>query len=488
MNVYIAIIIAYFAMVIAISFLTKKVASKSSADFLVAGRNMGLIVCAVVVAAEWLGGMSTIGVSEKAFNTGTMVPVLYNLSTAAGMIIIGYTVASHYRNKDVHTVSEMLNHLFGIRSRNVSAVAFLIAYVTLAYVQLQTCAGLFGPIMGLGWTESVLIASLIITVYTYVGGMHALAVTGLIHVAAMFIGVGIAFISGMSDIGWFSGLSASLMSLNSVDPATMESAYDVVPKNFLNPFSAGFNNAFTLLLGGVLGGMAGQASIQPIFGARNAQTAKRAAVLSAFIIAPFGIMIAFLGLLAKTGEFFDLGTLTNSKMVLSTLLTSESFINPYLGALALAGVLAAILSTVGPVNFAVVTIATKDIYHGLINKEAVDKKVLRTAKNLVIVVNIITIPLALYIGKSVLDAAYISYAIRAIGAIVILLGIYKKGWINPLGVQMAFIGGTITIIICLIAQTMDWFYVDKTYGAVGAAIFFIILGKIIEKTKKVKTL
>lgn len=477
MNVYIAIIIAYFAMVIAISFLTKKVASKSAADFLVAGRNMGLIVCAVVVAAEWLGGMSTIGVSEKAFNTGTMVPILYNLSTAAGMIIIGYTVASHYRKKDVHTVSEMLHHLFGAKARNVSAVAFLVAYITLAYVQLQTCAGLFGPIMGLGWTESVLIASVIITIYTYIGGMHALAVTGIIHVAAMFIGVGIAFVSGMIDVGWLGGLTEKLMALNTAEVTA-------VPENFLNPFSAGFNSAFTLLLGGVLGGMAGQASIQPIFGAKNAETAKRAAVLSAFIIAPFGIMIAFLGLMAKTGKYFDLSTLTNSKMVLSTLLTSETFINPYLGALALAGVLAAILSTVGPVNFAVVTIATKDIYHGLINKEAVDQKILRTAKNLVIVVNVITIPLAIYVGKSVLDAAYISYAIRAIGAIVILLGIYKKGWINALGVQMAFIGGTATIIICVLAQSMGWFSVDKTYGAVGAAIFFIALGKVIGKFQK----
>ncbi len=473
MNIYIAIIIAYFAMVIALSFLTKKVASKSAADFLVAGRNMGLIVCAVVVAAEWLGGMSTIGVSEKAFNTGTMVPILYNLSTAAGMIIIGYTVASHYRKKDVHTVSEMLHHLFGAKSRNVSAIAFMIAYITLAYVQLQTCAGLFGPIMGLGWTESVLIASVIITIYTYVGGMHALAITGIIHLAAMFIGVGIAFIVGMVGIGGISGLTENLMALE-----------QSVPKNYLNPFSAGLNEAFTLLLGGVLGGMAGQASIQPIFGAKDAQTAKRAAVLSAFIIAPFGIMIAFLGLIAKTGKYFDVSTLPNAKMVLSTLLTTESFINPYLGALALSGVLAAILSTVGPVNFAVVTIAAKDIYHGLINKDAEDKKILRTAKNLVILVNIVTIPLAIWVGKSVLDAAYISYAIRAIGAIVIIFGIYKKGWINALGVQMAFIGGTIVIIICILAQSMGWFSVDKTYGAVGAALFFIALGKVIEKFKK----
>ncbi|NOR44504.1 MAG: sodium:solute symporter family protein, partial [Candidatus Delongbacteria bacterium] len=61
-------------------------ASRSTSDFLVAGRNLGVVVCAVVVAAEWLGGMSTIGVSEQAFNTGTLQPILYNIATALGMV------------------------------------------------------------------------------------------------------------------------------------------------------------------------------------------------------------------------------------------------------------------------------------------------------------------------------------------------------------------------------------------------------------------
>jgi len=468
MHIYITIIIIYFAAVIAISFLTKKLAGKSSADYLVAGRNMGLLVCAVVVAAEWLGGMSTVGVSERAFVTGTLSPVLYNIATSLGMIIIGFTVASRYREKNVHTVSEMLGHLFGKHARNVSAAAFLIAYITLAYVQLQTCAGLFGPIMGIGWTESVIIAAVIITAYTYVGGMHALALTGIIHLVAMFSGVGIAFVLGLIDIGGINGLTRALSALDAG-----------VPAGYLNPFSAGVNSAVVLLLGGILGGMAGQASIQPIFAAKNSATAKKAAVLSAFIIAPFGIMIAFLGLFAKTGRYFDISQLPNAKMALSTLLTSQAFINPYLGAFALAGVLAAILSTVGPVNFAVVTIAVKDIYHGIINTTAEDSKILHTSKKLVLLINFVTIPLAVFIGKSVLDAAYVSYAIRAIGAIVILLGIYRSRWINSLGVILAFSGGTLFIALCMIAEQMHWFTLDKTYGAVAAALLFVAVGKII---------
>ncbi|MDA3886322.1 MAG: sodium:solute symporter family protein [Candidatus Delongbacteria bacterium] len=468
MNIYIFIIISYFALVILISFLTKKMASRSTSDFLVAGRNLGVVVCAVVVAAEWLGGMSTIGVSEQAFNTGTLRPILYNIATALGMVIIGFTVASHYRKKDVHTVSEMLKFLFGDNVRTVSAISFLLAYITLAYVQLQTCAGLFGPLLGLDWITSVIISSVIITIYTYIGGMHALAITGVIHVVVMFLGIGIATFIGMDKVGGFEALQTSLMATGA-------------PENFYNPFSGGMSKAFSLLLGGILGGMAGQASIQPIFAAKNAITAKRAAIVSSMIIAPFGIMVAFLGLIAKTGVFFEISSITNPKMVLSTLLTTPEFIHPVLGGIALAGVLAAILSTVGPVNFAIVTIATKDIYQGIIHKKVDDKKLLKTAKRMVLLVNVVTIPLAIFIHGAILEAAYVSYAIRAIGAIVIILGIYKRNWITSSGVVLAFIGGTITIFVCILANKMGWFSVDKTYGAVISAIVFILIGNLWEK-------
>ncbi|MCK4504373.1 MAG: hypothetical protein KAW14_02050 [Candidatus Aegiribacteria sp.] len=74
MNTYITVILAYFALIIIISVFTRRYASRSASDFLIAGRNLGVTVCAVVVAAEWLGGMSTIGVSEQAFTTGTLQP------------------------------------------------------------------------------------------------------------------------------------------------------------------------------------------------------------------------------------------------------------------------------------------------------------------------------------------------------------------------------------------------------------------------------
>jgi solute:Na+ symporter, SSS family len=480
MNIYLVIVVAYFGLITLISLLTKKVASRSAADYLVAGRNLGVIACAVVVASEWLGGMSTIGVSEKAFTSGTMQPILYNISTAVGMIIIGFTVARHYRQNNVHTVSEMLENLFGRRARAISAIAFLFAYIVLAFVQLQTASSVISAMFGTPWIYSVIISSVVITAYTYVGGMHALAITGIIHVVAMFGGIGIAAWIGVSDVGGFGALREAMISQGA-------------PSNLYNPFSGGLSYAWSLILGGVLGGMAGQASIQPIFAARSAAIAKKAAILSSLIIAPFGIMVALLGLVARTGKYFDITTaasplwkagIINPKMVLPTLMVTPEFIHPILGGIALAGILAAILSTVGPVNFAVVTIATKDIYHGIINKTAVDQKLISTARKLVILVNLITIPLAIYSTGAILSVAYISYGIRAIGAIVIMLGIYQRGWISTDGVRWAFIGGSLAVIVNIIARMIGWWRIEDTYMAVGAAIVFILLGNFYARSRK----
>lgn len=465
MNIYAMIILGYFVLVVGMGLLTRKVASKSASDYLVAGRNLGTMVCAVVVAAEWLGGMSTIGVSERAFNTLSLQPIFYNISTAIGMVVIGFTVAAHYRRKDVHTVSEMIETLFGSQARSISAVAFLIAYITLAYVQLQTCASVMAPLFGVSWNWAVVISAGLIMIYTYLGGMHALAITGILYLVTMYLGLGIAFLVGLDKVGGFTGLSATLTSLGA-------------PQNLYNPFSAGTNDAVALLVGGLLGGMAAQASIQPVFAARDVSTARKASMLAGLIVAPFGVMTAFLGLYARTGLFIPEGVEVTAKTALPTLLQTPAFISPVLGGLALAGVLAAILSTVGPVNFAVVTIAAKDIYHGIINKKADDARIISTARKLVVLVSVITVPMAIFLKGAVLDTAYISYAIRAIGAIVIVTGLYSRKIVTPLGVKLSFIIGTVAVFVTMVAQQRGWFEIDKTYGAVITTLAVILLSSL----------
>lgn len=468
MSLPLLIIAGYFVVVNLAVFLTARAAHRSSTEFLIAGRNLGVWACAMVVAAEWLGGLSTIGVSERAFTTGTLEPVLYNLATSLGMLIIGFTVARHYRSRGVHTVGEMLEYLFGEKIARVASLAFLLAYIILAFVQIQTCAGVVAPLFGISWLWAVLLSAGIITFYTYIGGMHAIALTGIIHMFTRYLGIGIALWIGLRKAGGLDSLRESLMAGGA-------------PNHLFNPFSHSLFSALSLIVGGILGGMAAQASIQPIFAARDVKTAQRAAILSAFLIAPFGFLTALLGLLARSGLFIDPATIHNPKMALTTLLLSPQFISPLWGGLALAGILAAIFSTAGPVNFAIVTIATKDIFQGMLRRQASDAHVLQTAQRLVLTVNLVIVPLALTIYSGILEAAYVSYAIRSVGAIVLLAGIYSRRWVSETAVIMAFASSILTGLYFMLAQWLAWPRLDGTWLTLTVALLALMAGNLIEK-------
>jgi len=470
MPLHLIIILVYFLVVNLAVFLTAKAAHRSSSEFLIAGRSLGVWACAMVIAAEWLGGLSTIGVSERAFTTGTLEPVLYNLATSLGMLIVGFTVASHYRRRGVHTVGEMLGFLFGEKIRRVSSLAFLLAYIILAFVQIQTCAGVVAPLFGINWFWSVLVSAVIITFYTYTGGMHAIAFAGIVHMFARYLGVGIALWIGLQRAGGFEPLRQALMAGGA-------------PENLFNPFSHSVSSSLSLLVGGVLGGMAAQASIQPVFAAKDVRTAQRAAILSAFLIAPFGFMTALLGLLARSGLFLNPADIANPKMALTGLLLTPGFISPLWGGLALAGILAAIFSTAGPVNFAIVTIATKDVFQGMLRRDATDARILQVAKRLVILINLVIVPLALGIRSGILEAAYVSYAIRSVGAIVLVLGIYYRRAVSQTAVILAFASSIITSLYFIAGQWIKLPPADGTWLTLSVAILAMILGNMIDKIK-----
>jgi len=48
-------------------------------------------------------------------------------------------------------------------------------------------------------------------------------------------------------------------------------------------------------------------------------------------------------------------------------------------------------------------------------------------------------------------------------------------------VKLAFIGGTIAVFLCIIAAKLNWFQLDKTYGAVLFALAALVFGYIRRK-------
>lgn len=521
------IIIAYFILLISIGWFARRFA-KSASEFLVAGRNMGLVLVTVSVVGQWLGGMSTIGTAEEAYQTG-FFPLWYNISTGTGMFIFGLTIAVIYRRNQVHTVGEMIEKIFNKHVRTFASLAFLIAFFVLSYLQLQAIGSLFSqlfgqilgnvtdfagsisPVLGVLLTPyniAIIASGLLVLIYVYEGGMKSIALTNFMHIIVLFVSIFTVFIIVLVRVGGYGNMFNTLHNqleqerdfLETIEPeyslwleeikineksiedilayirimeqrflendvasspvfrnivslrtrlearrlvamrqsdiiSDLDNIYNRIKadghidkpseftRDFRNPISQGWGRVFAWLLGGILSGFASQASIQPVFAAKDIKTAKLGAMMSAFVIMPLGIFVSTMGIAVRSGQMGVLPA-NNAVETLPYLLMNSDVIPAWISGLAAAGILAAILSTVAPVMFAVSTIVVKDFYQNILNPEANDKVILKTSKLTTLIVGLSVIPMAMFIESGILDTAYLTYGLRASGAIIVLIGIY----------------------------------------------------------------
>ncbi|MBN2551190.1 MAG: sodium:solute symporter family protein [Spirochaetales bacterium] len=467
-SIQLLIVLLYFLLLLLVGWLTRRFAGTTT-DYLIAGRNLGVTLCTAVILGEWLGGMSTVGTAEKAFTSG-FFPLWYNVSTATGMVLFGLLLAAVYRRANVHTVGEMLEHLFDRTTRVITSLCFVVAFVILSYIQLQAIGSVAAQVLNLPYATAIVVAGIIVTAYVYFGGMRSIALTNLIHVLLLFATLITVFVVVLVRSGGYGGLFQSLdRAIGAAEAA-----------RFRNPFSSGLAPVAAWLLGGILAGFASQASIQPVFAARDIPTARRSSFLSALFIAPVGLLVSTLGIAARAGAAGALPP--TAKQTLPFLLMSPSLLPPWLSGLALAGIFAAILSTVAPVLFAVSTILTKDLYQ-LLGRNVREQRLFRVSRLMVLAIGAITIPLAVFLKGVILDTAYITYAIRGSAAVAVLLGIYwvrrSKPVATALSVSVAMIASTTAALGFVIFEKsitgLLGFHVDKVFAALFFSLFFILL-------------
>ncbi len=465
------IVLIYFIIVLGVGLSASRLV-KGSEDQLVAGRNLGLWLCTVAVVGEWLGGMSTIGVPERAYGYGISA-AWYNVSTATGMAVFGFLLARHYRERGVRTVPEMLEHLFGPGARHYAAYASLIAYFVLSFVQLKTLGTVFTAMLDIRYEYGILLAAAVIIAYTAAGGLWSVTLTNVLHVLVILIGLPLALVAVISHFG---GLGAMIEAARAAGNPVSD------------PFAMGYSVVLSFFLGGVFGALAAQASIQPVFAAKDWQTGRRASFLSAAIIAPIGILTATLGI-AASAAYPGLPR-SQWKFAVLDLLLNAKYVHPVIGGLATAAIIAAILSTVAPVLLALSTIFSVDVYPR-IRPGATDREVLRAARLSTILFGIFIIPFAIYSRQFILDVAYISYAIRDTLALVVIYGIwFAMGNRNaPLVAKIAIAGGTAAGILfasrpILASLGIPLPHLDKVFASLASALIIILAAEAYSRLRR----
>jgi SSS family solute:Na+ symporter len=401
MPIQFVVIILYLLMTVIIGTIAKRSSSDSSAFH---GAGLGVLMCVAAGTGEWLGGTSTTGVSEYGYAYG-ISGAWYTVANAIGILVLAIFFAKLYRSLDTVTVPGIVENFLGVNARVVASVLLIFVMIAVGTAQVIAAGTLGVTVLGLDYSLSVIVLGIVFIVYTLAGGMTSVVYTNVMHIITMYGGSIIALIMTSSDIG---GLQA------------MRTALPANP--FFAWFGIGLPKVSSWIIASILGACTAQAGIQPILAARDADVAKQSAILTALVVAPFGILTALLGMVARV-KFPDI---ENAKLALPTLMMS---LQPVTGGIVLASIMAAILSTISPIILASGTMFTKDMYQRILKPEATDRQVMLVSRVSTGLAGIVCILLAIlmYGSTRVLDIVYFAYTIRGSLFVVILLAIYWKG-------------------------------------------------------------
>lgn len=465
MSIQLVIIVLYFILTILIVLYANK-KSKTANSF--HGAGLGILMCVAAGTGEWLGGTSTTGISEYGFTHG-ISGAWYSLANGIGIIVLAIFFAKLYRSLDTVTVPGIVEKYVGVNARVVASVLLTFVMIAVGTAQIIAAGTLGVSILGLDFNTAVTIMGIGFILYTLAGGMNSIGYTNMMHLVCMYGGTILALIFVSKYIGGFSTLVAELPA----DP-------------YFKVTGIGLPKVSSWVIASVLGACTAQAGIQPILAAKDANTAKKAAFLTALVVAPFGILTALLGMAAKV-QFPELA---NAKLALPMLMMN---LNPVIGGIVLASIFAAVLSTVSPIILASGTMFTKDIYQRIFKPEASDKEILLVSRITTGLAGLFCIVLAIifYGGTAILDMVYFAYSIRGALFVVLLFAIYWKLTSQRGATWAMIVTGVVGLFWVVFKAKTGSFPINpgftETYAAVVAAALSTVVFSLLLPNNGVKT-
>lgn len=204
------IVVAYMIGMMVVGYVVGKINIKGSADYLVAGRRMGLFMVAFSLSANNIGGGSTTGLAAKAFGSWGISAIWYVLAASLAMIPLAY-FAPKIRKTMAVTIPEVVTRRYGKFSGNFTAILSVLSLFCLTSSQIAASGSVINALIpSIPLNVCLLLAGFVTIFYTTFGGMIADQVSDLIQFAIILVGLAIATPIVIKYAGGWQAISAAL--------------------------------------------------------------------------------------------------------------------------------------------------------------------------------------------------------------------------------------------------------------------------------------
>lgn len=476
------IIAAYFLVILGLAWWVIRQRQETSTDYFLAGRHLGWFIVGASIFASNIGSEHLVGLAGSGATDGVAM-AHYELH-AWCLLVLGWVMVPFYMRSKVFTMPEFLERRFSPTARTVLSLISLVAYV-LTKIAVGIFAGgiVFSVLlpdinfMGLDsfWLGSIIV--IVLTgIYTILGGLRAVAYTEALQTVILVLGSVFVTIYGLQALGGWSELRAVLGSemfnlWKPLVPSGMEGTWAPVKEAgrmawYFNDNYPWLGMLFCAPIIGLWYWCTDQYIVQRALGAPNEKEARRGSIAAAFLkllpvfifIIPGMICIA----IAQTGNIPAIqeqligpdGEVIRDNAQKAFPLLVAHVLPIGIRGIVVAGLLAALMSSLAGVFNASSTLFTMDFYSRLRPNVTQQQLVWmgRVATAVMVLIGLLWIPV-IQGGKGLYDylqgvQAYLAPPIF----VVFFFGVFNKR-LNAKGCLAALITGFSLGIIRLAVDT-----------------------------------
>lgn len=386
--------------------------NSSAADWAIGGGTLGIAMLAAGVAGTRIGGAGTYGVAGDVISEG-LGHLWYSINSFAALFLVGLFFAIPYRKLKVVSVGQVFDFRWGSRRCQwLTSLCVQAEYLVVNIIEPYVIGSIVSGVTGLPFVVGVAMGGFTIVLFTVMGGLKGTAITNVVHCAVIVIGLGLVGYIAMQNIGGWEQV---------VTQATAELQNSGKDEAKWWSFTGiGLATIIALFISATIHTPAASVYANYASSAGKEEYLIPGFFLAGVIAAVMPLVAGFIGILTMATYGADSGLssyLNIAQLAIDT--------GPILGGIALAAVLAAVISSGAPILLASSTMFVNDWIPS--SKDYSDEKKLRAYKIVTVIYGSSAAVIA-YVGNisSVLQLLLLGFAMVVPPAIAVTYVFYWK--------------------------------------------------------------
>ncbi len=204
-GVDIAIVVIYFALVLAIGFYLKRFATTGE-DFFMAGREMTAWVAGLSFISANLGSLEMMGYAAATYQYGMVVAHAYWIAAIPAILFLAIVMLPFYYICKTHSVPGYLKLRFGEGSRSLAGISFAVMTILMSGINMYSMAVVMKVILGWDINFSIWVSSLTVAIYVMAGGLLSAIFNEVLQFFLIWLGCLLIPVLGLIETGGWQGM------------------------------------------------------------------------------------------------------------------------------------------------------------------------------------------------------------------------------------------------------------------------------------------